>query len=348
MLALFQKRIEGDDALLELAGLRFRKAGLGAELQAETVAELHHLLRFAPGPEAPVVVHLSRDIDLFNTESHWLILDFAGSFQDRVYGFVLHDQAAIQTGLDEYATLLAEMDRGLHSSLPSRPYLFIEYAVGLEPALFCELFRKIANLKQISACIDIGHLGIRQVRESFCQLHPDRDVCALTPSTPDLPELIADVRTAVDNALPAVLGTVRSLAGLGKSLHFHLHDGHPLSTSSPFGVSDHLSFFDEIPLPFPFADKKALPLMFGPAGLAQIVAATLESLAPELLSFTLEIHPTHGRLPLGDAAHLFAHWQDKTNAEWMHYWLAVLLQNHHLLQQAVRDSTTENNEARRK
>jgi len=33
-LGLFDKRIEGDDRLLELARLRFRQAGLGAELHA--------------------------------------------------------------------------------------------------------------------------------------------------------------------------------------------------------------------------------------------------------------------------------------------------------------------------
>lgn len=40
ILALFQKRIEGDDALLQLAGLRFKEAGLGTEFYAETTAEL--------------------------------------------------------------------------------------------------------------------------------------------------------------------------------------------------------------------------------------------------------------------------------------------------------------------
>jgi hypothetical protein len=36
LLALFQKRIDGDDALLHLAGVRFKEAGLGTEFYADT------------------------------------------------------------------------------------------------------------------------------------------------------------------------------------------------------------------------------------------------------------------------------------------------------------------------
>ena len=60
MLALFQKKIEGDDALLRLAPLRFKEAGLGAEYHAETSDELEWLLSFRLSQDAPVVVHLSR------------------------------------------------------------------------------------------------------------------------------------------------------------------------------------------------------------------------------------------------------------------------------------------------
>ncbi len=42
------------------------------------------------------------------------------------------------------------------------------------------------------------------------------------------------------------------------------------------------------------------------------------------MSLTLEIHQVEGRLPLGDAARLFRHWTDLTNAERMNYWLSVL------------------------
>jgi hypothetical protein len=49
----------------------------------------------------------------------------------------------------------------------------------------------------------------------------------------------------------------------------------------------------------------------------------------------LEIHPANGRLALGDAAPLFSHWRDKTNAERMNQWLFVLGKNHELLRKAI-------------
>lgn len=58
--ALFQRRVEGDDALLELAGLRFAQAGLAAEVYAGTPGELEHVLRFLPPHPYLPVVHLNR------------------------------------------------------------------------------------------------------------------------------------------------------------------------------------------------------------------------------------------------------------------------------------------------
>ncbi len=45
----------------------------------------------------------------------------------------------------------------------------------------------------------------------------------------------------------------------------------------------------------------------------------------------LEIHQAEGRRPLDDAADLFAHWTDLTNAERTNHWLAVLAENARLL-----------------
>ncbi|MCK4729087.1 MAG: hypothetical protein KAT27_09205, partial [Desulfobacterales bacterium] len=97
LMALFQKRIEGDDALLHLANLRFKEAALGTEFYADTPVELEWVLRFKPTPEAPAVVHLSRGINLFEEESVKLIMDFAESFKDQVFGLVIHDQVEIAT-----------------------------------------------------------------------------------------------------------------------------------------------------------------------------------------------------------------------------------------------------------
>src|SRR5260370_39534017 len=147
-----------------------------------------------------------------------------------------------------------------------------------------------------------------------------------------------DVEAAVKAGATAAVELAERMAALKKPVQFHLHDGHPLSNFSPFGVSDHLSFFTEIPLNFEYRGRRAVPSMFGPAGLAKLVARSVELIGRQHVSFTLEIHPTGEQLPLGDAAWLFAHWTDKTNAEKMNHWLSALSSNHRLLRQAVESS----------
>jgi hypothetical protein len=330
LMALFQKRIEGDDALLHLASLRFREAGLGAEFYAENPAELNWLLGFRPTQESAAVVHLSRELNILDETHRNLILDFATAFGSQVFGMVVHDQqeAAAQRG--NYLAALREIGTRIER-MRSSPLLFVEYAVGLEPALFVEVIHAVQDLERVSGCVDIGHIGLQQVRSVYWQQHPGTDVCSLAPQDPELSLIIEDVQNAVSSALEMVLDVIRTLGHLEKPLHFHLHDGHPLSTGSPLGVSDHLSFLEEIAIPFEYRGKHSLDLMFGPSGLAMIVAESLRELGPDNVSFSLEIHPSEGRLPLDNASHLFGHWVDKTNAERMNYWLSVLLQNHQLI-----------------
>lgn len=331
LLALFQKRIDGDDALLELARLRFQEAGLGAEYYAANPEELHWLLKYQPGPEAPVIVHLPREIDLLDWKGRRKLLSFAGEFKDRVYGLVVHDQIEISDRFEEYKAHLAEIN-GVLQSLTKSPFLFIEYAAGLTPVFFCKLIEEIRDLAHVSACVDIGHLGIRQARDVFRREHSEEDICALEPSAPLLPEFIDDVQAAVATSLSMVREMSRRLGSLGKPLHFHLHDGHPLSTGSSFGIADHLSFVEEIPIPFAYRGKRSLAPMFGPAGIRKIVTDICAILDRDHISFTLEIHPSGARLRLSDVSHMFNHWLDKTNAEQMNHWLDVLLDNHRLLQ----------------
>ena len=215
------------------------------------------------------------------------------------------------------------------------PLLFVEYAVGLEPEDFTRFFSAIPDLDRIGACIDIGHIGIRQARSFYARGHGGEDVCALKSQGARLPQVMADVDAAVSFGAAAALEMVEKLAAFTKPVHFHLHDGHPLSTFSPFGVSDHLSFLAEIPLNFEHNGRRVAAPMFGPAGLWKLVVRAVELMGPRRLSFTLEIHPTDERLPLGDAAQLFGHWTDKTNAEKMNHWLSVLSRNHQLLCQAI-------------
>jgi len=336
LMALFQKRIEGDDTLLHLANLRFKEAALGTEFYADTPVELDWLLRFRPTPETAAAVHLSRGINLFEEESVKLIMDFARSFKDQVFGIVIHDQIEIATRFDDYLAALRKIESRL-KEVEGRPYLFIEYAVGLEPELFIELFKAILDLKRVSACVDIGHIGLWQARSVYSRKHA-KDVCAMTPHDAKLPEVIEDVQGAVRSALDAVLDVIQVLGHLGKPLHFHLHDAHPLSTFSLFGISDHLSFLDEIPIPFEYKGKKSLHPMFGPLGLLRVITESLQVLGPDRVSFSLEIHPTEGRLSLGNASYLFNHWKDKGNAERMNCWLSVLLRNHQLVLEACKKS----------
>ena len=337
--ALFQKRIEGDDALLELARLRFREAGLAPEFYASSPDELEWLFSFRPDPAPPAVVHpavvhLPREINLLTSEGRARVLEFASRFAGEADRFVVHDQLEIATRFEEYQRALTELDTAFQE-LPHHPCLFIEYAVGLSPDVFCKAHERLLHLPNVSACIDIGHLGIYFARQAYNQLHPSEDICSFNPTDKRLPERIEDVQNAVDNVLPMVLPVVRKLAASGKPLHFHLHDGHPLSTFSPFGVSDHLSFFEKIAIPFEFKGKKELTPMYGANGLGKIVAESMACLDLDRVTFSLEIHPTEGSLPLGNASGLFSHWQVKTNATKMNHWLAVLQKNHRLLSRII-------------
>jgi hypothetical protein len=123
----------------------------------------------------------------------------------------------------------------------------------------------------------------------------------------------------------------RSIGQLGKNVHFHLHDGHPLVG----GLSDHFTFLRRLPVPFSHEGRESLAMMYGPAGLTAIVATATDAIGLDRVSFTLEIHQVEGRLPVGDAEGLFAHWQDLTNAERMNYWLSVLAQNAMLVREAI-------------
>ena len=344
-LGLFEKRIEGDDALLELARLRFQQARMGAELHAATPQQLEELMRFRPfvkgstedGPAAdlPVVVHLPRHFNLLNEKDRERIAGMASAFAGRIYGLVIHDDQDLISRSDDFVRAAGTMESEL-ARIRTCPILFIEYAAGLEPRMFVRFFESIRESAHISACIDVGHVGIKQTRNTFANMRPGEDICALKSQAAKIPEMISEVETAVGSALPTVLDTIEALGKIGKPVHFHLHDGHPLSTFSRYGVSDHLSFLMEMPLGFDFRGRRSVPLMFGRAGLQQIVKKAVQSIGRERASFTLEIHPLPGHLSLEDAAPLFNHWVDKTNAERMNYWLAVLRENHVALLEALK------------
>jgi hypothetical protein len=134
---------------------------------------------------------------------------------------------------------------------------------------------------------------------------------SLSPEDGRLAELVADVQEAVGSAVQDVLDVIGSIGSVGKHVHFHLHDGHPIIP----GLPDHFTFLTRLPVPFSYQGRRSLSMMYGPGGLAAIVSAATGACRPEAVSFTLEIHQVEGRLPLADASRLFARWRDLTNAE---------------------------------
>jgi hypothetical protein len=332
--ALFQQRVSGDDALLKLAGLRFAQMGVAAEAYADTPDQLEYVLQFVPPHPRLPVVHLNRRINVLHERGRAVVREFASRFTGRIAGLVVHDSREMgeQTG-----RLLAAM-RELNTFLCEQPddlIVFLEYAAGLEPGWFAEVAERLQDAGRISCCIDVGHIGIRQASSGFARRHPGLSMGNLSVTDGRLPDLVADVQDAVGSALGDVLDVIRSVGRLGKPIHFHLHDGHPLVQ----GLPDHFSFLTRLPIPFSYNGRRALSMMYGPGGLASIVSAAIEACRPRGVSFTIEVHQVEGRLPLADAAWLFPHWRDTTNAERMNYWLNVLAENAMLVSQSIADSS---------
>ena len=327
--ALFQRRVDGDDALLELARLRFDQAGLAAEVYADTPDQLTWVLGFAPERPHRPVVHLNRQVNLLEERGRAVVETFAARFDGRVAGLVVHDKAAMGDRTGDLVARLTELGERL-AGRPDGPMLFLEYAAGLELDWFLEVAERLRGVPRVGACVDVGHVGIAYARAGFSRRRPGLDLAGLRPGDARLPELAADVQAAVASALPAVLGLIRSLGRLGKPFHVHLHDGHPLIP----GLSDHFSFLIRLPVPFERDGRRSLDPLYGPAGLAAIVQAAARA-GGGRASLTLEIHQAEGRRPLGDAAGLFGHWRDLTNAERMNHWLAVLGENAALVTAAL-------------
>ena len=321
--ALFQQRVAGDGALLRLANLRFRQAGMPAEVYADNPDHLEYVLGFVPEHRTLPVVHLSRSANLLDASGRSLVEAFASRFAGRVAGLVVHDKGDMVDRLPEVVAALRELGAA-HPQRPGRPMVYLEFATGLPVDRFVEVAQRIADVGLASMCIDIGHVGIQQAKRSLTHSRPDLTWKGLSPQDPRLPEVVDQVQAATGTALPAVLRLIETIGAIGKPVHFHLHDGHPLVP----GLSDHFSFLTRVPVPFLVAGRYALPSMFGPAGLADVVRTAVRACSPGSASFTLEIHQVEGRLPLADAADLFMHWHDVTNAERMNYWLTVLADNH--------------------
>ncbi len=327
-----QPPIEGDDALLRLAQTRLGEAGLGGEFYPGSPEHLQRLLAYRPHT-LPCTAHLPRDINLLQKTGRAALTEFVRVAAGKLYGLVLHDQRAFAENPKETLNAFRETDR-LLSRITDAPLVFVEYAAGLEPDFYASLFERCTDVRRLSAAIDVGHVGIHVCRSAYRAQNPHEDVCALHPDSPELPVKIETVQQATSRALPAVLGLIDRLTRLDKPLHFHLHDGHPLSPLSHFGVSDHLSFLQQIHLPFAYHGRNLVKGMFGVSGLRDIIHTAMRRDASDGLSFMLEMHPMEGRTPLREHTPFFSHWRDKSNAERMNYWLDMLLENATLVREA--------------
>jgi hypothetical protein len=328
--ALFHPPVAGDDALLMLARLRLAQAGLAAEVYADTPNQLEHVLRFTPQHPHSPVAHLNRELNMLHERDRAVVERFGTLFAGQVLGLVVHDHAEMGKRKEATVGALWRVNARLRQ-VPDAPLVFLEYAAGLELGWFVEVVQQLKDAELVSCCIDVGHVGVRQACAAFARVHPGIDLRSLDPTDGRLPDLVGDVEEAVGSALQDVLEMTRVVGTLGKHVHFHLHDGHPLIA----GLPDHFSFLTRLPIPFNYAGRQSLRPLYGPTGLDAIVAAAVNACGLQRLSFTLEIHQVEGRLPLDDAAGLFGHWRDTTNAERTNQWLAVLAQNAMLVESSI-------------
>jgi len=131
ILGLFEKRIDGDDALMELARMRFQQARMGAEMHAATPEQLEGVMRFRPAKDLPVVVHLPRYFNLLSEENRRQIAEIASAFAGRIYGMVIHDHAELISRSEDFRSGAEAMQSQL-AQIRACPILFVEYAAGLE------------------------------------------------------------------------------------------------------------------------------------------------------------------------------------------------------------------------
>lgn len=297
-----------------------------AELYADHPHQLERLLRLVPAHPTLPTLHLNRGLDLLDASGRATVSEFATRFDGRISGIVVHDRRRMMGQEDALADALRELgDR------ESGPMVFLEYAAGAPLDWFVAMAHRVADVPRASSCIDVGHVGLAEVRRHLAAEPDARAAFSLTDA--DLPDHVDRVQEATRCGLPAVLGLIADLAPLGKPLHFHLHDGHPAVP----GLSDHFGFLTRFAIGFEYRGAHSLAPMFGPTGLAAILAQAVNCCGIDQVSLTLEIHQAEGRLPLdAEAAKLFRHWVDLTNAERQNYWLSAIAENHVLADSYLR------------
>ena len=137
--------------------------GLAAEAYADTPDQLDWLLRYVPPHPRLPTVHLNRGLNMLRERDREVVGGFGARFAGRLSGMVVHDQASMDGQTASLVAGLRELDRRLAAS-PGAPMVFLEYAAGFEPGWFIDVAEQLKDADRVSCCIDVGHLGNRQVR----------------------------------------------------------------------------------------------------------------------------------------------------------------------------------------
>jgi hypothetical protein len=159
--ALFQRRVEGDDALLRLAGLRFAQMGAAAEVYADTPDQLDYVLPFVPAHTRLPMVHLSRGLNVLHRRDRAVVGEFADRFAGRVAGLVVHDKREMGTQTDRLLAGMRELNARLRER-PGGPLVFLEYAAGLDRGWFVEVAERLQDAERVSCCIDVTSASDRR------------------------------------------------------------------------------------------------------------------------------------------------------------------------------------------
>jgi hypothetical protein len=189
----------------------------------------------------------------------------------------------------------------------------------------------------VAPCIDTGHVTVFATRTHFMQERPEGEFWALAEDGRRARDAWPLLEASMAYGREALLGLVERVAALGGPLHFHLHDAHPLSLLSHYGVRDHLSFTEQVPVPREVSANGHVTTLLGTQGLERVIGATLKRLPPERVTFTVEVHHTRAapRAVLGAETELFHHWMDHSNAELTSAWVDTLVANAELVRAAA-------------
>lgn len=164
------------------------------------------------------------------------------------------------------------------------------------------------------------------VSEDYARKNSGINVKQFKPGADMTSDIFGRIEESVRQGRGDSLKFIDSLTRIGACTHFHLHDGHPLSTFSPYGVCDHLPFFWEIPTYLPGIGNAGG--IYGVSGLRQVLQIALKNLQSDMVSFTLEIHPQKGLKELNESEkRFFVNWTDLTNAKAMNFWMDLVVQN---------------------